>query len=176
MQKIRRLRTDFLVRCLLRQIYQIYDHGGISSGRSYSSDLLDSAIDIFPEYVLDPDKFRSSDVLAELKRRKDSKKKLVRVFFGGPLESWNSFSIIFLLLKNLVDWTEKRYMEQLGKEKETQDYLVSQAERELLAAAIGMFSFDQKSLPEISVKDLTEESYQRWAIERRKKQKKELGY
>ncbi len=177
-KRIELLNTDFLIKCLFRQIYQIYDHGGISMGRGRSSVLLEAAMFMIslPE-ELDPDIFSFDELLEEAKRRLTKKDRLKDVSFAGQMKHWKDSSVIFLIFVRLLDWIrqlEKKQMEKT-KIKEDEEHSIGINEKKLLAAINGLF-IKPADLPDAQEEDLIEESNRRIRIKSKRRQKKVLGY
>ncbi|MFC1775591.1 hypothetical protein ACFLY0_01925 [Patescibacteria group bacterium] len=154
------LSDEELARLLLRQLWQCYDSGGISIGRSPESQLLEAVMNIIPlPDLVDMDRFYSDDIMIEARirfaviERESCEMKQYALFQQNPTLSDNCLA--YLLLKKLTNLYEKEEFPRL-------------AEVGLITSAMKLISIDLienlESLPDFSGKVLLQEAADRdWA-------------
>jgi len=166
---IKKIGTEGLARLLVRQLYQIYDYGGISAGRSYSSLLLESAKDIMrPPKVSNYDLWFSSELVDEAERRAKEGRNLIQLSFCEKVSSWKNLSIAFLLLRKLSVWVAN--LKPNGPEEREAGF----EEKLIISAVLGLFIAEEN--PAVPVEKLVEQASLRLRVKHQRESKRRLGY
>jgi hypothetical protein len=154
--KIRKIETERIIRLVLRDIYQWYDMGGISSGRSFSSILLEAAMSIFKfQENWYNEEIPCDGLKAEAERRMKNSERLIKVSFDRRMHNWASASLSFLLLKELNGWLQKC--------RGVEGRIVTKAEQENISICLGLFKTSDE-IPCPPVEELIEEASRRYRI------------
>ena len=131
---LRRMPDRVLARRLMNVLWNYYDSGGVSAGRSLRSDLLDAAmyltpVDFFKQYGINRDDMDLDDVLTETRSRKRPFSHQVPRVKRFALRHMGKHCMVSLLLHALLDW----YLGELRKlDAGEEKFVYSKYEHEIL--------------------------------------------